>query len=119
MKTAIRFIVENFQPLAPERFDVIQSGSISPTHPDAGLQAPSNSDDSSGWRGVQADHHDRMAKLSDAYAAAYEGDVQFATARGQRTYLVQRARRHRKDAQLRRATAQQLRSFITTRSRQP
>jgi hypothetical protein len=105
--------------IAPERLDVIQSGSSSPMHADAGLRDPSDTGYPLGWRGVQADHHDRMAKLSDAYAAAYEGDVQFATARGQRTYLVQRARRHRKDAQLRRAAAQQLRSFITTQSRQP
>ena len=62
------------------------------------------------WRGVQAEHNDRMAKLSDAYAAAYEGDVQFATSPGQRSYLLQRAGRHRKDALFRRATAQKLRS---------
>lgn len=63
-----------------------------------------------GWRSVQADHNDRMAKLADAFAAAYEGDVQFAASPGQRTYLVQRARRHRKDARARRATAEELRS---------
>jgi hypothetical protein len=56
------------------------------------------------------DHNDRMAKLADAYAAAYEGDVQFATSSGQRAYLVQRARRHRKEARVRRATAEELRS---------
>jgi hypothetical protein len=119
VETAIRFIVEDFQSLAPERLDVIQSGSLSPTHADEGSWDPSDTGVSLGWRGVQADHHDRMAKLSDAYAAAYEGDVQFATARGQRTYLVQRARGHRKDAQLRRTAAQHLRSLITTQSRQP
>jgi hypothetical protein len=63
-----------------------------------------------GWRGVQADHNDRMAKLADADAAAYEGDAQFATSSGQRAYLVQRARRHRKEARVRRATAEELRS---------
>ncbi|MFL6729103.1 MAG: hypothetical protein ACJ8D6_03850 [Sphingomicrobium sp.] len=57
-----------------------------------------------------------MAKLSDAYAAAYEGDVQFATRPGQRTYLMQRARRHRKDAQLRRAAAHKHRSTAAARS---
>ena len=51
-----------------------------------------------------------MAKLADAFAAAYEGDVQFATSYGQRAYLVQRARTHRKDARVRRATAEELRS---------
>jgi len=37
------------------------------------------------WRAVQADHNERIAKLSDAYAAAYEGDVQFALGPGQRS----------------------------------
>jgi len=53
-----------------------------------------------------------MARLSDAYAAAYEGDVQFAKGIGQRAYLKRRARGLRRDAQLRRAAAQQLRSQL-------
>lgn len=60
---------------------------------------------------MQADHNERIAKLSDAYAAAYEGDVQFALGPGQRSYLVRRARRHRLDAELRRAAARDLRSM--------
>jgi len=58
---------------------------------------------------TQADHHDRMARLSDAYAAAFEGDLQFAAPGSQQTYVRQRARAHRKDAEARRVKAKALR----------
>ena len=63
------------------------------------------------WRSEQADHHDRMARLSNAYAAAYEGDVGFAVSAGQRTYLRARARAFRKDAAIRREMAKKLRNL--------
>lgn len=66
----------------------------------------------SSWRQAQADHNERMARLSDAYAAAYEGDVQYADGAGQRTYLIRQARTHRKDAESRRAAAERLRSSL-------
>ena len=81
-----------------------QSATSSPAGTE-GSTDPHETVDWTVWKQAQADHHHRMAKLSDAYAAAYEGDVQFAKGRGQRSYLVQRARGHRKDAQLRRAAA--------------
>jgi hypothetical protein len=86
-----------------------KSNSVFLIEPDGSV--PRRSAGIQNWRAAQAEHNERMAKLSDAYAAAYEGDVQFAAGPGQRSYLVQRARRHRRDAQLRRAAAQDLRSI--------
>jgi len=71
--------------------------------------------DAGSFRVAQANHNEHKARLSDAYAAAYEGDVQFAATPGQRTYLLQRARVHRREAQCRRATARELRSMAKTR----
>lgn len=62
-------------------------------------------------RTAQADHHDRMARLSDAYAAAFEGDAQFTAPGSQRSYVRQRARAYRKDAEARRAKAKALRQL--------
>jgi hypothetical protein len=58
---------------------------------------------------TQADHHDRMAKLSDAYASAYESDIGSAQTGPKQNYLKRRARQHRKEAELRRTKAFDLR----------
>jgi len=63
-----------------------------------------------GWRESQAEHNERLARLSDAYASAYEGELQYAERAGQRIYLVRRAQRHRQDAILQRKAAERLRS---------
>ena len=78
--------------------------------------SPDGTPGSQNWRSVQAQFNDRMAKLSDAYAAAYEGDVQFAISPNERAYLVQRGRRHRRDAERRRAAAKALRANDETRA---
>jgi len=96
--------------LLPERPIVPKFTTVLLTEVDEPCFNPTERSDLRNWRAVQAEHNDRMAKLSDAYAAAYEGDVQFAIGPSQRSYLVQRARRHRRDAQLRRAAASRLRS---------
>jgi len=66
------------------------------------------------WRASQVDHFERMARLSDAYAAAFEGDVQFATSRNQRNYFLRCARQHRQNADLRRGEATKLRAMSPT-----
>ena len=50
------------------------------------------------WRGIQADHQERLARLSIALAAAYEGDVGFAKTKGEAAYLRRRARTYRSTA---------------------
>ena len=75
------------------------------------MQTPNSIPKIVNLRIARADHHDRMARLSDAYAAAFEGDVQFSAPGAPRTYILRRARAYRKDAETRRAKARALRQI--------
>jgi len=61
------------------------------------------------WRCVQAEHQERLARLSTAMAAAYEGDVSFAKTSGEAIYLRRRAGEYRRDARCHWAKSRQLR----------
>ena len=61
------------------------------------------------WRRVQADHQERLARLSNALAAAYEGDIGFAKTKGETAYLRRRAGAYRTNAKRHWAKAEQLR----------
>ena len=47
---------------------------------------------------MQARHQERLARLSNALGAAYEGDVGFAKTKEEATYLRRRAGAYRRDA---------------------
>jgi hypothetical protein len=61
------------------------------------------------WREAQAEHHDRMARLAIAYAAAFEGDLTYAGSNRQSQYLQKRATAYRLEAGRRSAKASELR----------
>lgn len=61
------------------------------------------------WRAVQARHQERLARLSNALGAAYEGDVGFAKTKEEATYLRRRAGAYRRDAKRHLSKAEQLR----------